>query len=123
MPYISTEQVAAIRTQLKKEFPNVVFSVTRQHHMKVNVAIMKCHIDFLAQSKITGINEYHINDAYTEEAKTMLKKVLDIMQGQDYNSCEYESADYGEVPSYYVDLSIGKWDKPYICTAKTAVSA
>ena len=40
MAYISAEDVKHIRVALKKEFPQYKFSVTRDHHLGVNVNFM-----------------------------------------------------------------------------------
>lgn len=116
MPYISTEKVAAKRAALKKAFPNVVFSVTRRHSSTIVVNIMKSDMDL--GSKNEQINEYHIERFYEGVKKDFLLQVLAIIN-TDHEIGVYEDSDYGYVPNYYIDIEIGKWDKPYICTAVT----
>ena len=41
MAYLSAEDVKHIRVALKKEFPQYKFSVTRDHHLGVNINFMK----------------------------------------------------------------------------------
>ena len=41
MAYINAEDVNHIRVALKKEFPQYKFSVTRDHHLGVNINFMK----------------------------------------------------------------------------------
>ena len=41
MAYISTDDVKHIRNELKKELPQYKFSVVRDHHSSVSIALMK----------------------------------------------------------------------------------
>ena len=56
MAYISTEEVAAIRKQLKAEMPEYKFSVKKCHHSSVTVAFMKgpAWEEFQTRDRYTG---------------------------------------------------------------------
>ena len=72
MAYISTEEVKAIRQELKKEFPNIKFSVTKESGgLSVNVSIMKSEeIDFTQYDRHIDsqlnypVNHYYISEHY-----------------------------------------------------------
>ncbi len=106
MPYISTEHVANIRKELKNEFPEIKFSIRRENYSSVNVHIMESPYKF---SK----NYEQINHFYTEnhENQELLKKITGIVI-RDQKEVVYDS-DYGSVPNYYLNLQVGKWDKPH----------
>lgn len=106
MAYITTEQVKEIRTNLKKEFPNIKFSVVREHYSSIRVAIMQSNLDF--ETKYQQVNHYHL-DSYLHSE--VLQKITTICNVNNYDKSDSQS-DYFDVGFYY-SLSIGQWDKPY----------
>jgi len=92
MAYISAEDVKHIRVALKKEFPQYKFSVTRDHHLGVNVNFMNGprFAEFETRDRYTGlwsmdnldgnhqINHFHTKDFYGEENAKILDKVSEI---------------------------------------------
>ena len=109
MAYITTERVKEIREQLKKEFPDIKFSITRENYSGVRICIMESSIDFNCDYK--QVTNYHIKNTYTGRAAEVLSRVNDIA---NFGVKIYDTADYGNQPDFYVWLNIGKWDKPYI---------
>ena len=103
MAYISKEQVAGIRTELKTRFPKLKFSVTRKDYLSVMVSITEGNIDFGTDYK--QINEYH-------EKHPVLKEVISVVNKDNYDNSD-AMTDYFNV-GYYTHISIGKWDKPYL---------
>lgn len=123
MAYIKTEEVKAIRNQLKKEFPNIKFSVTREHYSTVKIVILSSEIDFFADH-ITTLENYEIKKAYiqvnpycivtsfTGLSKKVLQKISDIAFSQNWFDESDPMTDYFHT-AYYVNLSIGDWARPY----------
>jgi hypothetical protein len=123
MPYISTEQVKSVRLALKKKFPNVKFSITREHCTNLHVCILESNIDFTAIDryngqyyKATNISHFYIKESFAEneQARLFLTKVLTTILNAQPLKIVSEDGDYGSIPNYYLNLRIGKWDKPYI---------
>lgn len=113
MPYISTEKVAQKREAIKAAFPHWKFSITCDNNSSIAVAILEADIE-LTQEKHVQVNPHLIKqDRYgTGAAKEALEKIYSIASaGVD---TEVEDGDYGRVPTFYVHLNIGKWDKPFI---------
>jgi hypothetical protein len=114
MPYIATETVKMIRNRIKKEFPNVKFSITKEHYSTLNVCVLQSHMDFTKQP-LHGQGHYPENLwKYNEESEKFLEKLEALI-----NSCHEQKEivydyDYGSVPNYYLNIHIGKWDKPYV---------
>jgi len=119
MAYITTSEVKQIRDKLKKEFPNIKFSVTREHGMSISVSIIKSNIDFTDEVLTDGmthssINQYRVEQFYPKH-KDLFNKILNIIKnGSDrkwYNDSD-AMTDYFDT-AFYFDLNVGKWDKPY----------
>lgn len=110
MPYISTERVKEIRNQLKKEFPACKFSVTRFHGSTVNIVILAAPFQFEMKHKYETVHFYYIKD-YNERQQKFLSRIYEI--ANTGNGTLVHDADYGAVPNFYVNVSLGSWDKPY----------
>lgn len=109
MGYITSERVKEIRNELKTLFPAFKFSITREHYSTVHIAIIEAPFS-MTEKEYETVNIYHISSRENSPAKDVLEKVLSIAQsGVKY----YETGDYGTQPSFYVDITIGKWDKPF----------
>lgn len=116
MAYISTEEVKAIREKIKKEFPSYKFSITRQDHTSIHVALMESDLTF--RSKYDQVNHYHIPRFYEGKSRDVLIKIHELITGikpcYDRNFGDM-GADYGD-NNYFIEMSVGKWDKPHVCT-------
>jgi hypothetical protein len=121
MAYIDTSEVKQIREALKKNFPNLRFSVVREHYSSVKVRIMKGDVDF---SDLDGyednghvtLNPYRIDidDSYDGHTALFRKIVDTIKNGSDHKWYNNSDAmiDYFDT-AFYIHFSIGRWDRPY----------
>jgi len=114
MSYISTEDVRAKRIKIKKTFPGFKFSITCQRHSSIHVSILEAPINMLTGDKeYESVNHFYIEDHYKETPEIMeiLLKIKNILsKGQ--HEIVYDG-DYGSVPNFYINISIGSWDKPF----------
>lgn len=122
MAYVSQEKKAAlapaIRAVLKKY--DMKASISVRHHSSLVVTIRSGAIDF--GTKECNVNEYWINEHYTGTARDFLNELHKAMMGPDW-FCEDDSmTDYFH-RSHYTDISIGKWNKPYVYTGETVAQA
>jgi len=110
----TTEKVAKIRAILKQEFPQAKFSITKRDYNSMSIAILSAPINFLTEGqKYESANNYYIESHYASNPKAlkMLTRINEVAhEGVTYR----ETGDYGTQPSFYVDITIGRWDKPYI---------
>jgi len=134
MAYISTEEVAAIRKQLKAEMPEYKFSVKKCHHSSVTVAFMKgpAFKEFTYRDRngdnVAGdintheqLNHYHAERFYGEENGAIIKKVEKIIKtaphkagvGDLWYDRSDSQSDYFDT-AFYMSIHIGQWDKPYV---------
>ena len=134
MAYISTEEVAAIRKQLKAEMPEYKFSVKKHHHSSVTVAFMKgpafaeyTYFDRYAGEQKEGVlegyeqlNHYHAERFYGEENAAIINKVEKIIKtapatvegGREWFDESDSMSDYFHT-AFYMSIHVGQWDKPY----------
>ena len=134
MAYISTEEVAAIRKELKAELPQYKFSVKKCHHSSVTVAFMKgpAWEEFQSRDRYTGemkddamddheqLNHVWAEDFYGEKNAAIIKKVEKIIKtapatvqgGREWFDESDSMSDYFHT-AFYMSIHIGAWDKPY----------
>lgn len=110
MPYIKTEEVKQIRNDIKKALPDFKFSITRESYSSVNIVIVGGPIDLENQQ----INHYY----YKETLKnTELLKVVETIMNCIHNVKPEKiidsGGDYGNIPNFYIHISVGRYDKPY----------
>lgn len=112
MPYITNEEMTEKRNAIKKAFPNWKFSITRHNYSTIVVDILQAPIDLVNNSGNRNVNCFYIKETFTGEAKEALLKIHDIA-ANGKRALTYDQ-DYGSVPTFYTDINIGKWDKPFI---------
>lgn len=108
MPYLSSENVARIRAELKASFPEIKFSITRDGHSGVRVKILES--PYWADGVNESVNTFYIKDR--KEYPEILKEIHSIMaNGQ--RELVYDG-DYGSVPTFYTWMEIGdSYVKPH----------
>ena len=131
MAYITAEDVAAIRKELKAAFPKWKFGVRKgSGSLSVDVTIKQGTVDFSEgfQNSFQGrrhcqVNQYWIDSHWTDaEARAALNKINEIMHNApgranpDRKFFDHSDAmtDYFHT-AFYTHLSIGAWDKDYEC--------
>lgn len=114
MAFISTQKVAEIRSNLKKEFPDIKFSVVRRNYSAVDVTILKSPYDFrpdsLKNQSSLSVNTYWI-DEHGYKHSDILKRIIEIGNTGNHNNSDVMT-DYFDV-GWYFDLSLGQWNKPF----------
>jgi hypothetical protein len=113
MAYISVEEVKTIRERIKKEFPLYKFSIYRQDHTSLHVCLMES--DLVFPGNYIQVNHYYIDRHYEGKNREVLSKIHELIMGikpcYDRNFGD-PYADYGD-NNYFIEMSIGKWNKPY----------
>ena len=59
------------------------------------------------------VNTYWAHEHYSGKAKQFLTEMISAMKGPDFFDETDAQTDYFHV-SHYIDINIGKWNKPYI---------
>lgn len=114
--------------ELKKHIVSEVKKVTPKnwkltfkvlHHSKLVCTIRKADTsfeDYLEGREYASVNHYRIDNRkeLTEYEKTTLKNIIKALNCKNHNNSD-PMTDYFDV-GYYLELSIGSWDKPFIFT-------
>jgi len=124
MPYINATEVKAIRKELKNELPYFKFSVRKSGSSTVQVTIVQSPIEMRKDisNEYENVNHFYIREKYKVDHQyaidpdkdirvEVLQKIKCIAAGNQ--RIIVEDGDYGSVPNYYVDIRIGRWDKPF----------
>lgn len=113
MAYVNKETAKNVRQALKKEFPNVKFSVRKDGHIALNVTILKS--DLFDDGVDFSVNQYWIKhtDSYSDEQKAFLLKVDEIIRvaGEHFDHSD-SMTDYFHCAFYY-NINVGSFDKPH----------
>ena len=134
MAYIKTEEVSAIRNELKKRFGHtgLKFGVRKMHHSSVHVTIKSGTIDFSDHFShgegYAQINHYHL-DMYGEHEK-LFEDILNVIKvapadadgGREWFDKSDIMTDYFHT-AFYISMNIGSWDKPYVCSNPVKIAA
>ena len=100
-------------------------TIATRHHSTLVVNVSQGPLDVIGNiyardksPKPTHIqvNPYWISDHYTGEVCEFLTELLQAMKDTDWHDRTDIQTDYFDI-SWYTDINIGKWDKPYILTA------
>jgi len=121
MAYVSqqmkSELAPAIKTILKKY--GIKGSIAVQNHSTLVLNIKSGKIDFAKDSTSDNfnyqVNTYWVHEHYTGKAKKFLAEVIAAMKGPKFFDHSDSMTDYFHV-SHYIDINLGKWNKPYIVT-------
>jgi hypothetical protein len=128
MAYISATDVAAIRNELKQEFPKFKFAVRKgSGSLSVDVVVQRATYAFedafaKQNRRYAQVNQYWIKEHFQDaEEREFLSKVNEIMHnapgragGKEFFDESDAMTDYFHT-AFYTHLSIGQWDKEYEC--------
>jgi hypothetical protein len=135
MAYMNQERKAKINQALKPILAKykVKGSLSVRNHMTIVLTLKSGAIDFIGNSnRVCGndfyqmsrgfkinntghdqVNPYHYQSHYDGDAKDFLTEALTALKAADWYDESDIMTDYFNT-AYYVDVNIGKWDKPYI---------
>ena len=122
MAYMNQEKKKVIAAKLKPVLKKygVKGTLSVRSHMSIVLNVKSGKIDFfndygdVEDAKKFGIqvNPYWFQDHFTGKAKEFLADAFDALKSAGYYNNSDASIDFFDV-SYYYDINIGKWNKPY----------
>lgn len=74
------------------------------------------HLPFQPAEKSIQVNTYWAHEHFSGAAKDFIVAAIDALKGPDYFDHSDIQTDYFH-RSHYVDVNIGRWDKPYTVVA------
>jgi hypothetical protein len=136
MAYMSQQSKALLAPQIK--------AVLRKYGMKGSIAVrnhstLACNIksgdlDVIGNFNETvnsrgaqtakdyiQVNHYNIDRCYSGKVKSFLDELYAAMNVGNHDNSDIRS-DYFDV-GWYIDIDVGKWDKPYVWTKSKAAQA
>lgn len=131
MAYVSQELKAKIAPKVKAILAKygVKGSLSVDHHSTLKLTVKSGRLDFInnlntvvgsnprgamlwSPAKDTiSINPYHYRDHFSGNCLKFLTEVMAALNDGNWDKSDIQS-DYFNV-GWYVDISIGKWNKPY----------
>lgn len=129
MAYVSQElkaKIAPVVKEICKRY-GVKASLAVRHHSSLVLNIKSGRIDFignfnetcdprhLAQGSIQ-VNTYWYHEHFAGAAKDFLAEIIPALKGPDYFDHSDIQTDYFHC-SHYIDVNVGRWNKPYELTA------
>ena len=139
MAYVSQELKSKVSPQIKaicKKY-KVKASIAVRHHSTLVLNVKSGKIDFIEnyiktdadkvvankmspdtiahirKNQSLDVNTYWAHEHYSGKAKQFLTEMISAMKGPDFFDHTDAQSDYFHC-SHYIDINIGKWDKPYI---------
>ncbi len=128
MAFVSTEQSKTVKQALQAEFPakdGWKFSVSIEHHSSLRVAIMQAPINLIEstdeydqRNQYQSFNVYHLDNYSNRET---LEKIHAIANKGNFDESD-SMTDYFHV-GFYLDITAGKWNKPFVHVPAAAPEA
>lgn len=134
MAHMSQETKAKIAAELKKVMPKGwKYTLGVNHHSTIVLNIMKAPVDLIKiinesnaeHAQMRGEAPYEVKDSVQmnthylskpfknyPELEKLFKQIQDTLYGADYFDHSDSMVDYFHC-AYYVDVNIGKWNKPF----------
>lgn len=139
MAYVSQEMKAKLAPRVKaicKRY-GVKGSLAVRHHSTLVLNVKSGKIDFfesynrhmtshrsgmprqhVPEHKHIQVNTYHYDSHFDGAAADFLAEVIPALKGPDYFDNSDPQTDFFHC-SHYVDVNVGRWDKPYVIESDT----
>ena len=135
MAYMNQQKKAVIKANLDKILKPLgfKFGLRVRNHMSIALTIKSGPVDFIgdyvtvekskgqqAPDYITktgymSVNKYWYQKHFSPKVAEVIGKAIEALMSAGYYDRSDSMVDYFDV-SYYFDLNIGEWDKPYEIT-------
>jgi hypothetical protein len=135
MAYVNQD----IKSQISKAIKPILAkygikgSLSVRNHMSIVLTLQSGKIDFIGNSNrvcsasryqvsngftpntngYTSVNKYWYQDHYDGVAKEFITEAIAALQSAGWYDRTDAMTDYFDI-AYYIDINIGKWNKPYI---------
>lgn len=126
MAYINQDRKAIIAAELKKVMPSGwKWSLAIRSHMTLVLTIAEAPFDLLGSLSArdrardkpltdSSVNTHWIREQFTDECVAdVFEKIRDAMNTGNHDRSD-SMTDYFDV-GWYIDIHIGRWDKPFKC--------
>lgn len=131
MAYMNQDRKQVLAAALKKVVPaGWKYTLAVRHHATIVMTITEAPVDLIAEINAsepreraavgrTSLNSYHFERAFGPSLETF-KAIFAALNTGNHDRSDLMT-DYFDV-GWYVDVNIGRWERPFVCTA-AAVAA
>ena len=131
MAYINKTDVKAIRDSLKRSYPAYKFGVRKgSTSTSVEVTIKEGPTDFSdiyrsLDNHYEPINQYHlvnygVHRHFFRDIMDIIKTAPRDLGGKEWYDNTNSQIDHFDT-AYYINLAVGQWDTPYVCTNESEI--
>lgn len=138
MAYMNQEKKAKIAAALKLVMPKDWKYSLATERGSIILTIRSAPVDLIAAWNAQGerpfmsdretkakdyvqVNHYHLAAAFRGDLLATFEAIKGALDTDNHDNSDLQS-DYHDV-GHYVSIHIGKWDKPFVCTAPAAQAA
>lgn len=120
MAYVSQDRKKTLAPTIKRICVKhgVKATLAVRHHSTLVLNVKSGKIDFFGDFGLEGVdrdiqvNPYHYKSHFTGKSLKFLQEVIPAMNAGNHDNSDIQT-DYFDV-GWYIDVNIGKWNKPYI---------
>lgn len=136
MAYMSQEKKKEIQAELKKIIPlDWKWSLSVHNHSTLQLTIRQAPVDLIGlriptphhlknkwndkeekRPEYMGLNYCYLENTYDGELLRLFERIKGAMMTGNHDNSDIQS-DYFDV-GWYIDISIGRWSKPFVCTGE-----
>jgi len=111
--YMNQEMKAEIRAELKKVLPKSwKWSLGVKHYSTIVLTISKADVNLLKDdATYADINTFHLGHHFSGEVLAVFEKIVKALNLNNHDNSDVMT-DYFDV-GHYVNLNIGKYNKPF----------
>jgi hypothetical protein len=141
MAYISQEKKRELAPKIKSVLARYGMkgTISVDHHSSLYVNIKSGELDVIGNFRNTlanrghgwdhdtywiktpptymQVNQYHLSSSYSGRVLCFFEELFDAMKGPDWFDKSDSMSDYFHI-AWYVNVNVGKWEKPYQLTGK-----
>jgi hypothetical protein len=132
MAYMNQERKSLLAAELKKVVPHGwKYSLAVRHHSTVVMTITEAPFDLLASLNLregqarptsVSVNTHHVRHHFEDECVAdVFEAIASALNTGNHDRSDSQS-DYFDV-GWYVDVRVGRWDKPFTVSQGARVAA
>lgn len=115
MAYMNQEKKAAIAEAVAMFVPDGwKYSLAVRNHSTIVMTITSAPIN-LTEKGYVQVNRYQPDYHFQGDTLAIIREIISALNTGNWDRSDSQT-DYFDV-GHYIDLEIGRWNKPFVCTA------
>jgi hypothetical protein len=113
MAYMNQERKKLLAAEVAKVVPSGwKYSLAVRNHSTIVMTISEAPLRLMRNEKSESVNPYRVSEYYGEDHPFVA--IIDALNVGNHDRSDIQT-DYFDV-GWYVDVQLGRWDKPFIST-------